>query len=439
MAHDTAREFDILDQVVLLNTKSGLNCDESEVELHTSETNLAIALADTKVKDLEAFLVEASFCDAGHKDLAPRYYLLADGAAESDFRSVTDMLEAADSKNLIDVATDPAGHNLIFICNGQGYTMTTESNGVYRNVQEVFVLHQLDDVSAWRLTTEEENPALYVEHPGRRSEDFRNPKMLQKSTGLIADVREGIAAIACEKDRVELSYYVQRFEPYYGSGLDPLRYKGSSLNEAIRCFKELPQAFCGDRHDALNVLGVEYRVHAGGAVTVGACDLIQERCDRPLFLSQDYKVMQAGAIPEVAEGAVEALKEAFNLNAFGQLVNQKMEIDGAEWVIRHFHEQDLVLAECYEAGLNVYRQGGVMMSTRAGDKDYVIQDSRTGETIDSFDTLAAAFDAARSLAQDRLEKRASIEKEARESQDAAKDISDRNPDRSQRWQERTLY
>lgn len=78
-----------------------------------------------------------------------------------------------------------------------------------------------------------------------------------------------------------------------------------------------------------------------------------------------------------------------------------------------------------------------MMSTRAADKEYVIQDSRTGETLDSFDSFAAAFDAARGLVHSRSASKGDIGKEMRESQEASKDLSENQPDRSQRWQERS--
>lgn len=396
--------------------------EESHEQAHDHEVRLISERFDLAMYEKDSTYAVLSFCTDPDVEQEAADYGLLSASIEESCRNYIDA--RADLKNGSDYAVDASGDHMVVF-----------TYGANRAYDEVFVFHKIAPEAVPSVMERWEEASLLPDAEAVAEDAFWDRDAVASSADLIADIRNSLQ----ERKEVKtvLNYYVQRFEPYYGSGLEPLRYKGSSLEDAIRCFKELPSSFGDKKREALNALGVEYEISVDGAKRTGACDLIQERFDKPLFLSQDYRVMQVKDVPEVAEKAVGALKDAFNLNAFGQLVNRQVEIDGVQWVIRHFHERDLILAECYDAGLNVYKQGSVMMSAREAVKEYVIQDSRTGETIGSFDSFSKAFEAARVLVEGMMAAKGDISREMRESQEASRDIGEQQPDRSQRWQERT--
>lgn len=183
----------------LLCGKSALECDEREWDAHAAEVAAAIGAIDAGVGDGAAFIVESAFVDAGHKESAPSYHLLAAGEADSDFLSVGDMLEAADLKNGVDVGCDPTGANLVIVAHGQGYAIPSEGRASAHFVERVFVLHQLDDVRAWKVTDGAEEPERYSERPELLAQDFRDAHLLQRSDEIVGKVYAAMGQVRADR------------------------------------------------------------------------------------------------------------------------------------------------------------------------------------------------------------------------------------------------
>lgn len=98
--------------MILLNSKSILQCDENEEELHNKEIQDVI---DEIIgyKDYECALI-CKYQDVGHKNIDQRI----DSCC---FSELLDYLGTRDIKNGMDLCTD--GQYLVFLVYGQGYTI----------------------------------------------------------------------------------------------------------------------------------------------------------------------------------------------------------------------------------------------------------------------------------------------------------------------------
>ena len=109
--------------MILLNSKSILNCDELEEEVHNNEIQEIIDEV-LKYRDYQCALI-CKYQDEGHKDIEQRI----------DSCYISELLEylgTRDIKNGMDVYTD--GQYLIFLVYGQGYTIV--NNRQYHLVTE---------------------------------------------------------------------------------------------------------------------------------------------------------------------------------------------------------------------------------------------------------------------------------------------------------------
>ena len=126
--------------------------------------------------------------------------------------------------------------------------------------------------------------------------------------------REGFT-VSKMKELPSFSYYVMRYEPYFGRA----RYsqRGIPLEEALKAFASLEPAYGNSEKQPLNVLGVEYSLpdisgasRMYGGKYLGCCDLLHERYDNPLRLLSDYKVFAIKDFEEVSVHAIGRLQDA---------------------------------------------------------------------------------------------------------------------------------
>lgn len=98
--------------MILLNSKSILQCNENEEEIHNKEIQDAIDEI-IAYKDYECALI-CKYQDPGHKNIEQRI-------GSCSFSELLEYLGTRDIKNGVDLYTD--GQYLVFLVYGQGYTM----------------------------------------------------------------------------------------------------------------------------------------------------------------------------------------------------------------------------------------------------------------------------------------------------------------------------
>lgn len=102
--------------MILLNSKSILQCGESEEENHNKEIQEVIDKI-IAYKDYECALI-CKYQDSGHKNIEQRI-------DSCSFSELLEYLGTRDIKNGVDLYTD--GQYLIFLVYGQGYTLVDTS------------------------------------------------------------------------------------------------------------------------------------------------------------------------------------------------------------------------------------------------------------------------------------------------------------------------
>ncbi len=114
--------------MILLNSKSILQCDESEEEIHNKEIQDAIDEI-IAYKDYDCALI-CKYQDIGHKNIDQRI----DSCC---FSEVLEYLGTRDIKNGLDLYTD--GQYLVFLVYGQGYTVI-DTNEYHLVVEAIKVM-----------------------------------------------------------------------------------------------------------------------------------------------------------------------------------------------------------------------------------------------------------------------------------------------------------
>lgn len=157
-----------------------------------------------------------------------------------------------------------------------------------------------------------DNAVLFDEQMSCSKEDAINALR-----NLVVSNRENFKNLGVEVGDIfeapRYSFYVWNALPYSDAGL--VYEKNLSLDEAIEVFKTKLTPVLGDfDNKGLNVLGVEYTMPKMTRVFEypGACDLIQERFDKPLFLSEDYKECGMKDHPDMGH-ILSVLRDSFKL------------------------------------------------------------------------------------------------------------------------------
>ena len=121
---------------MLLTTKSILDCDEFEEEIHHKEINDLIQFIQ-KIEDVDcAFIIK--YVDKGHSS---RKETILSG----NLHNFIDMVEYCDIKNGIDLLIKD-NQFLTIRTYGQGYTMEIDGNEEYNLIsQEIVVMPYVDD------------------------------------------------------------------------------------------------------------------------------------------------------------------------------------------------------------------------------------------------------------------------------------------------------